>query len=241
MSTNNTPTPHEKWQKSAQTWINHQGQSGDYARRVVLDPALEEILPNLEGKTVLDLGCGEGRYSRTLKSKGAIVTAIDPVAEFISHAKLLDPESTYIESFAESIPLPDNSFDLILSYLTIIDIDDMEATSKEIIRLLKPNGQLIIVTLSNMASCTDGWYKDENGKKLFRTVDRYMEHFSMNLAWSGLEITNYHRPLSYVLGLFLNHSFVLTKLIEPLPPKEDDYYSEEFRCPTFQIYALRKE
>jgi len=241
MSSNITPRSLEMWQNSAQNWISHQGESGDYARRVVLDPALETILPELHGKTVLDLGCGEGRYARTLKSKGAIVTAIDPVAKFINHAQSLDPESTYIEAFAESVPCPNNHFDLILSYLTIIDIDDLESASKEIIRLLKPGGDLIIVTLSNMASCTDGWHKDENGNKLFRTVDRYMEHFSMDLAWSGLEIVNYHRPLSYVLGLFLNHGFVLTKFIEPLPPKEDSYYSEEFRCPTFQIYKLQKQ
>ncbi|MFM9872824.1 MAG: class I SAM-dependent methyltransferase [Fimbriimonadaceae bacterium] len=232
--------PLQKWRESANAWITDQSEQGDWSRRVILDPNLETILPNLTNKHVLDLGCGEGRYSRILKSKGAIVTGIDPVTEFINHARSIDPLSTYIEAAAESLPLPDHQFDLVLSYLTIIDIPDLEAASHEINRVLKPGGELIIVTLSNMASCTDNWVKDSNGKKLYRTVDRYMEHFSMDLEWRGIKITNYHRPLSYVLGLFLNQNFVLTKFIEPLPDPQNPQYTDEFRCPNFQIYCLRK-
>lgn len=234
-------TPLQKWRESASAWIKDQSEHGDWSRRVILDPALENLLPELTNKTVLDLGCGEGRYARILKSKGATVTAIDPVPEFISHARSLDPDSTYIEAFAESIPCPDHHFDLIISYLTIIDIDDLESASKEINRLLKPGGELVIVTLSNMASCNDGWKKDETGRKLYRTIDRYMEHFSMDLEWRGIQITNYHRPLSYVLGLFLNQNFVLTQFIEPLPDPENPQFNDEFRCPNFQIYKLQKK
>jgi ubiquinone/menaquinone biosynthesis C-methylase UbiE len=230
----------QKWRESANAWIKDQSQSGDWSRRVILDPNLEAILPNLTNKQVLDLGCGEGRYARILKSKGAIVTGVDPVPEFISHAKSLDADSIYIEAAAESLPLPDQQFDLVLSYLTIIDIPDLEAASREINRVLKPGGELIIVTLSNMASCTDNWVKDSKGKKLYRTVDRYMEHFSMDLEWRGIKITNFHRPLSYVLGLFLNQNFVLTKFIEPLPDQQNPQYTDEFRCPNFQIYVLQK-
>ena len=207
----------------------------------MLDPPIGKILGDVQGKSVLDLGCGEGRFTRILSSKGAIVTAIDPVPEFIAHAKSLDPSSTYIEAFAESIPLPDQSFDAIVSYLTVIDIDDLEAASREIIRLLKPGGQLVIATIANMSSCTAEWVKDAEGNKLYRTVDRYMEHFSMDIEWSNIRIVNHHRPLSYVLGLFLKSGFVLTDFLEPLPPTDNRFYEEEFRCPTFQIYSLRKE
>ena len=67
-----------------------------------------------------------------------------------------------------------------------------------------------------------------------------MEHFEMDLEWRGIRIKNYHRPLSYVLGLFLNHGFVLMRFIEPLPDLSDPYYDEEWRVPNFQIYSFKR-
>ncbi|MEM7478700.1 MAG: hypothetical protein AAF483_27260, partial [Planctomycetota bacterium] len=81
--------------------------------------------------------------------------------------------------------------------------------------------------------------KDESGKKIYRTVDRYMEHFSMDLEWRGIKIRNYHRPLSYVLTLFFELGFAMDQFCEPLPPSTDRNYPEEVRVPNFQIFSLR--
>lgn len=229
----------EKWIHSADAWITDQGAHGDWSRRVILDPTLAEIIPSLRGKKVLDLGCGEGRYSRVLQDRGAVVTGIDPVPQFIDHARSLDPQSTYVEGQAEKLPFDDNSFDLVLSYLSIVDIVDLQAASQEIARVVRDHGELIIVTISNVASTTSNWVKDEDGNNLFRKVDRYMEHFSMDLEWRDIRIRNYHRPISYILGLFLDQGFVLTQFLEPLPDPSDPNYEDEFRVPTFQVYCLR--
>lgn len=230
----------DHWRDSAAAWIKDQGERGDWSRRVILDPTLDKILSNLSGKRVLDLGCGEGRYSRVLKSRGAIVTGIDPTEPLIACAKQRDPESEYLLAAAESLPLADASFDMVLSYLSLIDIPDLESASREMIRVLKPGGEIMIVTISNLASSTPYWIKSWTGKKLYRKVERYMEHFAMNLEWRGIRIVNYHRPLSYILGLFLNHGCVLTQFHEPLPPVDDSHYTIERRCPNFQIYGLRR-
>ncbi len=229
-----------KWTESASAWIADQGERGDWSRRAILDPAVEQILPDVNGMTVLDLGCGEGRYSRILQSKGATVTGIDPVSEFIRHARSRDPESTYLEGIAESIPCEDSCFDLVMSYLSIVDIVDLESASAEISRVLKPNGTVVVVNISNLASTTEGWVKNSRGEKTHRTVDRYMEHFAIDLEWRNIRIKNYHRPLSYVLGLFLDRGFVLKQFVEPLPPESDPHFVHEFRVPTFQIYSLSR-
>lgn len=236
----NTDPRHAKWIASADAWIAAQGAEGDWSRREVLDPALEQIFANIAGKTVLDLGCGEGRYARILKGKGALVTGIDPVPAFITHARSLDSVSTYVEGVTEHLPFADDAFDIVLSYLSLIDIADLEAAAQEITRVLHPGGQLVIVTISNVASTTPGWIKDDAGNKLYREVDRYMEHFHMDLAWDDIKIRNYHRPLSYILGLFLNRRFVLTQFIEPLPPPSDANYADERRVPTFQLFCLQQ-
>ena len=228
----------EKWIQSADAWIADQGAEGDWSRRAILDRALEQILVDKRGKTVLDLGCGAGRYSRILQATGAVVTGIDPVPQFIEHARSVDSVSTYVEGKAEELPFEDDSFDIVLSYLSIVDIADLQAASQEIARVIRDRGELIIVNISNVASATPSWVKDEDGNKVYRKVDRYMEHFAMDLEWRDIRIRNYHRPLSYILGLFLNQAFVLTRFVEPLPDPSDPNYEDERRVPTFQVFSL---
>lgn len=228
----------QKWIESANAWIADQGSDGDWSRRAILDPALEQILSNLQGKAILDLGCGEGRYVRMLKEKGATVTGIDPVPQFVKHARSLDLDSRYVEGRAESLPFADGSFDIVLSYLSFVDIPDLRAAATEIKRVLREGGQLVVVTISNVASTTAGWVKDDHGHKTHRKVDRYMEEFALDVQWRDIRIRNYHRPLSYTLGLFLEQGFVLTRFVEPLPDPSDPNYMDEHRVPTFQILTL---
>ncbi len=63
--------------------------------------------------------------SRILKAKGAAVSGIDHVPQFIDHARARDADSAYIEAVAENIPFVEETFDLVLSYLSIVDIPDL--------------------------------------------------------------------------------------------------------------------
>ena len=227
------------WDESAKAWIEGQGELGDYSRRMILDPCVDQILSDVAGRSVLDVGCGEGRYCRKLAARGAVVTGIDPVQEFIDVASQRLPSGTFVTAFAESLPFPDGSFDTVLSYLTIIDFPDYVGAIREMARVMRPSGKIVVVTVSNLASTTDGWVKDASGAKLYRTVDRYMEEFSMDLEWSGIKIVNYHRPLSAILGVFFDCGLVMDRFIEPLPPVGDPWYADEFRVPTFQVMTFR--
>ncbi|MCB0825096.1 MAG: class I SAM-dependent methyltransferase [Armatimonadetes bacterium] len=234
-------TPLELWEESADAWIVDQGSEGDQSRRLILDPALETWLSGLAGKRVLDLGCGQGRYCGKMLSCGVKAVGIDPVEKFIAKAKSDYPNGEFRVGVAENLPFADDSFDAVLSYLTIIDIPDLEKAADEIARVLRPGGESRIVTISNLASTSDGWVKDDDGNRLYRTIDRYMEHFSLDLEWRGIRVRNFHRPLSYILKLFFDRGFVLTEFLEPLPPEDHIWYREEFRVPNFHIYGLRKE
>lgn len=231
----------EQWSASAGAWIAAQGEHGDTSRREILDPALVTILGDVAGIKVLDVGCGEGRYCRKLAGLGAVVTGIEPVPELHAAAVQRDPPGTYVAASAEQMPLPRDSFDVVLSYLSLVDIADDQAAAAEMVRVCKPGGKIVVVTLSNMASTTDNWVKDEAGNRLYRIVDRYMECFPLRLAWGGIEITNFHRPLSRTVGLFTQSGCVLTGLFEPLPEQGSKNYRDEHRCPTFQILVFRKE
>lgn len=228
------------WESSAEAWIALQGDEGDVSRRLILDPALEPIFADVSGKSVLDVGCGEGRYCRKVRARGALPVGIDPVVSFVERARQLDPQGEYHVGGAESLPFADASFDIVLSYLTLVDVEDDLNAISEMCRVLGPGGEVVVVTVSNMASTSDTWVKEEQGNRLYRTVDRYMENFAMELSWGGLNVVNFHRPLSRTLTTFFSHGTVLTRFLEPLPPSHSEHYEAEFRVPTFQIYSLAK-
>ncbi len=234
------------WRKSADAWIEGQGDAGDQSRKIILDPALVRLWEDLYGSTglaalrIVDIGCGEGRYSRFLASHGASVIGIDPVEAFIDRAKELHPDGNYHVARGENLPVDSESVDLALCYLSLLDIEDQDAVIAEIGRVVKPGGRCVIVAISNMCSSTEGWVKDSAGNRLYRPVDDYMDRKSMRLSWKGIEIINFHRPLSETLSAFFKSGFVLDRFIEPLPPKDHPWYIEEVRAPNFQIYALKK-
>ena len=207
------------WQASASAWIAEQGEGGDFGRRYVLDPVmLPRALRRSPGKA-LDVGCGEGRFCRALRQQGVDIVGIDPTHELISVARRRDAEGFYLEGNAESLPFGDGIFDLIVSYLTLIDIPDYHAAIAEMARVLKHGGSLLIANLTSFnTACADiGWVKGSDGKRLYYPVDGYLEERSMWLEYRGIRIVNHHRPMSAYLRALIDTGLNLTYFDEPAP------------------------
>jgi ubiquinone/menaquinone biosynthesis C-methylase UbiE len=124
------------------------GESGDFGRRYVLDPVMLPLGVAGSPKNALDVGCGEGRFCRMLKSRGIDVVGVDPTPALIAVAQTRDPRGTYVEAIAERLPFCEETFDLVVSYLSLIDIADVEAAVPEMARVLRPGGTLLIANLT---------------------------------------------------------------------------------------------
>lgn len=100
------------------------------------------------GEKVLDVGCGTGIVSRLaaerVGSAGKVV-GLDANAEMLDTARAVCPPSLeWIETSAESISLPDESFDVVLSQYALQFVPDKSAALKEILRVLSPGGQMVL-------------------------------------------------------------------------------------------------
>jgi SAM-dependent methyltransferase len=207
------------WGRSAAAWIADMGEHGDFGRRYVLDPVMLARAMMHSPVTALDVGCGEGRFCRMLTAQGIRIIGIDPTPVLLAAARRRDPRGTYLQGTAEYLPLRDQTFDLVVSYLSLIDIPDIEAATREMARVLKPGGRLLIANLTSFnTACGDrDWIFDKNGRRLHRPLDHYLEERSMWVEWKGIRIINYHRPLHTYFNALLGAGLQLTYFDEPAP------------------------
>jgi 2-polyprenyl-3-methyl-5-hydroxy-6-metoxy-1,4-benzoquinol methylase len=105
----------------------------------------ELLIENIEGKKLLDAGCGTGWFSKYAFDRKAIVTSMDVGENLLSQvAKKCDSERV-VGSILE-MPFEDNSFDIVVSSEVIEHTPDPLSAIVEIFRVLKPGGTVILST-----------------------------------------------------------------------------------------------
>jgi SAM-dependent methyltransferase len=209
------------WSESADAWIAEMGERGDFSREFVLDPAIRERLCGRRFGRALDVGCGEGRLCRLLAGEGIEAVGVDPTEALLAEARRRDPTGDYRLGRAEELAFEDESFDLVVSCLTLIGIDDISRAIPEMARVLRPGGSLLIANLANFFSAgldTDlGWTIDEKGEKLAYRIDDYFRERPIWAEWNGIRVRNWHRPLGAYFSLLLGAGLRLTHFSEPEP------------------------
>jgi SAM-dependent methyltransferase len=234
------------WENSAQAWIDsmgERGERGDWGRQHVLDPVMMARVENGRFGNALDVGCGEGRFCRMLKAAGIKTTGIDPTRPLLDLARQRDPGGDYREGRAEQLDFPDASFDLAVSYITLIDIPDFRTAIGEMARVLRPGGSLLVANLTGFTSaCADrGWVRDEKGEHLHFPVDNYLREAPFWFEWSGIRIENWHRPLEAYMSAFLAASLNLKFFAEPEPRSGEAIHRERARrVPWFVVMEWQR-
>lgn len=123
--------------------------------RETVGPARRELLSNARGRT-LEIGAGTGA-NLTHYPDGLDLVLTEPDVHM---AKRMKAES--IRARAEELPFPDASFDTVVSTLALCTVDDLDASLREVRRVLKPGGQLLFME----------HVRAEAGSKLQRWQDR---------------------------------------------------------------------
>jgi SAM-dependent methyltransferase len=107
------------------------------------------VVKNVTKAPVLDLGCGPGVITNELNKKGIPTLGVDYSDKIIRIAKSRDVNVLW--GSAEDIPCKDNSFNTVVVTETLEHVNDLDQTYKEIDRVLKPDGE-IVITVPNGGS-----------------------------------------------------------------------------------------
>jgi len=107
------------------------------------------LLKNLQlGKVALSVGCAIAAELQPLKNSGFIAVGLDPERSFLLTGKARENADDFIQAIGESIPLRDDSFDLVLLFEVLEHVMKPEVVLKEISRVLKTNG-ILFLTVPN--------------------------------------------------------------------------------------------
>ena len=112
--------------------------------------AVRDLVGPLEGKTVLDLGCGTGRHTLALAEGGARVAAVDQCVAMMSQARCKLAEFPVLWArlaLPARLPFRSGTFDLIVMGLVAEHLDDLSSVIRESARVIRPGGRLVLSAL----------------------------------------------------------------------------------------------
>ncbi len=203
-------------------------------------------LPDVTGKDVVELGCGTAYFGAWLKKAGAAgVVGVDPTPAQLETARRCNDRFglglELVEAFGEEVPLPDASFDLVVSEYGASIWADPYRWIPEAARLLRPSGELVFLRNSTLAILCS----PEEDVPTVETLQR--PQFGMyRFQWpnSGVE---YHLSHGEWIRLLRANGFEILDLIEVQAPagaqthEHYDYVTAEWgrKWPAEEIWRAR--
>lgn len=227
---------HDSWAKEEIDWGMFSGPESEVS-----------ALGDVEGKDVIELGCGTAYFGAWLAKRGARVTGVDITPAQLDTARRMSEEFALpmelIEATAEEVPLPDASFDLAVSEYGASIWCDPDRWIAEAARLLRAGGRLVFLcnsTLSILCSPDEGKVEE----RLVRP------HSDLGrIEWPGEdEGVNYHLSHGEMIRVLRDKGFVVEALHERLAPETTDHHEYydvvpvewARRWPAEEIWVARK-
>jgi ubiquinone/menaquinone biosynthesis C-methylase UbiE len=201
----------------------------DLVARVV-NPEVLRLAGPLEGRSVLDVGCGPGALARVMAERGAAVTGVDASPKMIEIAirdakeARIDPAPRFlVADAAEAEALPPGPFDLVTIVLALQNIQDPRRALGSVTRRMAPGGRLVLALnhpcFRNPGATHWGW--DSETKVQFRRVDGYRTPRRVDIqvhpgSDPKLVRPSFHWPLESLFGWLRDAGLRVVDLAEPV-------------------------
>ncbi|MFV8916271.1 class I SAM-dependent methyltransferase [Serratia fonticola] len=211
-------------------------------------PTIRSILPDLQGKKVVDLGCGYGWFCRSAREQGAAqVLGMDLSEKMLGKAKEMteDPAIEYRQQDLEALQLPAASFYLVYSSLTLHYIEDLGKLFSTVYQALVNGGEFIFTAEHPIYTAPkhQGWLVDEAGQKSW-PINGYQQEGQRISNWLAEGVIKQHRMLGTYINLLVQQGFTIRYLNEWGPSAQqiadNPALDEEKERPMIFILAVQK-
>jgi len=203
------------------------------------------VLGDVDGLDIVELGCGTAYFSAWLAKRGARVVGVDPTPAQLATARRMQERTglqfPLVEATGEDVPLPDASFDVVHSEYGASIWADTYKWIPEAARLLRPGGRLVFLrnaTLQLLCMEMDG------------VVERLVrpQRDLHRLEWEDTGEVEFHLPHGKLIDLLRGNGFDVERLVELYPEpgaQTHEYYSyvtAEWaqRWPSEELWVARK-
>lgn len=207
---------------------------------IVEKPTMLSLLPDLNGKKLLDLGCGTGGHLQLYLEKGASsVVGMDLSASMLKQAQSdLEKCGQFHGRFSlHQLPmeklgeLPEHNFDVITSSFAFHYVQDFPALLEAIYEKLTPNGTLVFSQEHPITTCHksgERWEKDENKQQVAYRLNHYRDEGERERNWFKQPFKTYHRTVATVINNLIATGFQIEQMAEPMLADQPQWH-EEFK------------
>jgi SAM-dependent methyltransferase len=216
-------TMREGWESEARNWASFARTPGhDQAHANINLPVLLDLLP-APGAGTLDLACGEGRISRLLSQHGHRVAGIDAAPTMVRFAAGHQDAQPAVCGDATRLPFRDETFDLVVAYMCLHDIDDMPGAVAEASRVLRPGGRLC-ASIPHPLSTAGSFGGSRDPAAPFVIAGSYLDVSPSNWTTDrgGIRLTFHseHRPLEAYFQALADAALLTETIREVRMPDE---------------------
>lgn len=201
-------------------------------------PTMFSLLPDLNGKTVLDLGCGVGDHLQTYLQLGAKkVVGLDLSEAMLSEAACKFAKNGWDLTAYRFYNLPmqqldqieEREFDLITSSFAFHYIENFPELLTKIRQKLKPNGSLIFSQEHPITTCFRGgerWEKDTQNQQVAYRLNFYRDEGERDRNWFKQPFKTYHRTTATIFNLLIQADFEIVQVEEPMLVNQPEWHNE---------------
>ena len=250
------------WDANARWWDDAIGDGNDF-QTLLIEPATERLLDVVQGDTILDAGCGAGRFARRMAQLGARVVAFDYSAAFIARARERTPRDAAIEYHvldaanpAALSSLGSTRFTKAVCTMALMDMPEIGPLFAALPRMLMPGGAFVFsvthpcfhsAAIQRFAEIDD----EHGGRHAVRTGVKVSSYLSPSARKTEGIVGQpephwfFHRPLSVLFRCGFEAGFAVDGIEEPgLPaverPRAQARWSEMPEIPPILVVRMRR-